>query len=626
MVSVLIPAYNAEKTIHRCLDSILAQIYCDIEVIVVNDGSTDSTLAELQAYAKKDERVKVIDQLNSGVAAARNTALDNASGEYILYVDADDWIEPDTVERLLNRMSENTDIVFCSSDHAETSEHVQCELQAECEIWDQDRQILEFLRHKRMTGMLWNKLIRRSLTDGISFNEKTGYGEDAEFLWQVLKKSRKMVVTNEVLYHHVLEDTSISHLSFSEKKYSAIPMWESITEEVERDYPELLSLAKERLMCAAVYSGYEMKKAGYKNDIQKRHIQEIVKKNWKEFIKSDTVSSKMKIYATVIRAGGGKVSVIIPIYNTEKYLEKCLDSIRTQTYSDIEVIMVDDGSTDGSKNVANSYAERDNRFRLFSQENAGVSAARNHGLDVAEGEYILFVDSDDWLEPQMIEKLVYNMIAYSTDISACQYDRSACFTGETTEVWNRDIALQYFLVHKQINGSLVNKLFKKELINCKRLDESIKYGEDALFFWKNLLDIRSIAVSPDVLYHVKLHDDSASGGGSYKPIRRDCIKVWNTISQDAVQVSVELGCMARAQLGNMAFFSLYEMGYYGCKNEEHQREYLNTLRNTIMDLYNASFIPYSEKCLAWVFLLNIYLGKAIVRLKKRFRLLQDRIS
>lgn len=82
-----------------------------------------------------------------------------------------------------------------------------------------------------------------------------------------------------------------------------------------------------------------------------------------------------------------------------------MDSIRTQTYSDIEVIMVDDGSTDGSRNVANGYAERDNRFRLFSQENTGVSAARNHGLDVAEGEYILFVDSDDWLEPHMIENL-----------------------------------------------------------------------------------------------------------------------------------------------------------------------------------------------------------------------------
>ena len=313
------------------------------------------------------------------------------------------------------------------------------------------------------------------------------------------------------------------------------------------------------------------------------------------------------------------VSIIVPIYNTERYLCKCLESIRTQTYSDIEVIMVDDGSTDGSKNVANSYAERDNRFRLFSQENAGVSAARNHGLDVAGGEYILFIDSDDWLEPQMIEKLVDQMIEYHVDISCCQYDRCSCFSGEATEAWNRDVAMQNFLVHKQINGSLVNKLFKRKLIKGKRREESIKYGEDALFLWKNLFDVSSIAVSPDVLYHVTLHDDSASGGGSYKPIRRDCIRVWNTISQDAEHISVELGCMARAQLANMAFFSLYEMGYYGYQDEEHQNYYLTTLRNTITDLCNAGFIPFGEKCLARVFLNNILLGRILIFFKRKIK-------
>lgn len=303
MVSVLIPAYNAEKTIHRCLDSVLAQTYCDIEVIIVNDGSTDSTLAELQVYAKKDERVKVIEQLNCGVAAARNTALDNASGDYILYVDADDWIEPDAVERLLNRISEDTDIVCCSSDYAETPENAQCELRAECEIWDHDRQMLEFMKHKRMTGMLWNKLMRRSLTDGCWFNEKTGYGEDAEFLWKVIKKSRKMVVTNEVLYHHVLEDTSISHLSFSEKKYSAIPMWEAINEEVEKHYPELLEFAKERLMCATVFSMYEAKVCGYKEKEQIVHMRRITRKYLRVFLKSKNVSKKFRLYAIAVSLG-----------------------------------------------------------------------------------------------------------------------------------------------------------------------------------------------------------------------------------------------------------------------------------------------------------------------------------
>lgn len=313
------------------------------------------------------------------------------------------------------------------------------------------------------------------------------------------------------------------------------------------------------------------------------------------------------------------VSIIVPIYNTEQYLNKCLESICTQTYSDIEVIMVDDGSTDGSKNMANSYVERDKRFRLFSQANAGVSAARNYGLDIAEGEYVLFVDSDDWLESQMIEKLVYNISEYNTDISCCQYDRSRCFVGGITEIWNRETVLQNFLVHKLINGSLVNKLFKKEVIESKRLDETIKYGEDALFLWKTLLNVNSIAVLPDVLYHVTLHDDSASGGGSYKSIRRDCIKVWDSISSDAMEVSLELGSMARAQLGNMAFFSLYEMGYYGYKDEKHQNYYLKTLKRTVSDMYSANFIPLSEKCLACIFLFNINLGKAIVHLKRRIR-------
>lgn len=302
MVSVLIPAYNAEKTIHRCLDSVLAQTYCDIEVIIVNDGSKDSTLAKLQVYAKKDERVKVIDQLNHGVAAARNVALDNAIGDYILYVDADDWVEPNMLESLL-KLADDADIVFCGNDNANTTNEVKHIDNAEIDIWDNARQLLEFVKHKQMNGMLWNKLIKRSITEGCRFNEKTGYGEDAEFLWQVLKKSEKMVVTNEILYHHTLEETSISHLSFSEKKYSAIPMWESINEEVEKDYPELLALAKERLLCASVFSFYEIKQSEYNNKDNIRHIRNIIRKNICYFLKSQNISKKFKLFAIAIYLG-----------------------------------------------------------------------------------------------------------------------------------------------------------------------------------------------------------------------------------------------------------------------------------------------------------------------------------
>lgn len=303
MVSILIPAYNAEKTIHRCLNSILAQTYYDIEVIVVNDGSKDSTLAKLQMYAEKDKRVKVINQSNCGVAEARNTAINNANGEYILYVDADDWIEPDAVERLLNRMSGDIDIVFCSFDNAEIQDNVHNEIQAECEIWDHDRQILEFIKHKRMNGMLWNKLMRISLVKNIYFNKNIGYGEDAEFLWKILKKSRKMVVTNEVLYHHVLEDTSISHLSYSEKKYSAIQIWEKINAEVEVDYPNLMILAKNSLTCAAVYGMFEARQCGYQNQKHITHMREIIRKNIFSFLNANHISLKFKLYALAVCLG-----------------------------------------------------------------------------------------------------------------------------------------------------------------------------------------------------------------------------------------------------------------------------------------------------------------------------------
>ena len=171
MVSVLIPAYNSEKTINRCIESILHQAYENIEVIIVNDGSTDNTLSILSNYAKIDRRIAIYNQTNKGVSATRNVCLKNAHGDYVLYVDADDWIEANMIQQMLELMKD-ADIVFCESDHAETSEQVESVDNVKIECWDQKTQLYEFMKHKRMTGMLWNKLIRRNLTEDVWFNEK----------------------------------------------------------------------------------------------------------------------------------------------------------------------------------------------------------------------------------------------------------------------------------------------------------------------------------------------------------------------------------------------------------------------------------------------------------------------
>lgn len=302
MVSVLVPAYNAEKTIKRCIDSIICQTYYNIELIVVDDGSSDETLSILSDYSKRDNRIVIKSQSNQGVASARNACLKDANGDYILYIDADDWIESNMIQRMVDLIG-NADIVLCGNDNSETPDNVSFVPKVQIECWDQQKQMIEFMKHKRMTGMLWNKLIRRKIANGIWFDEKTGFGEDAQFLWQILKRSKKMIITNEILYHHVLEENSISHSNFSDKKYSAIPMWEDINKEVEKKYPELRELAIERLMCATVYSMYESRVCRYKNKEKIGHMRSIVRKNLFSFLILKGVSIKFKLYAFLVCLG-----------------------------------------------------------------------------------------------------------------------------------------------------------------------------------------------------------------------------------------------------------------------------------------------------------------------------------
>ena len=304
-VSIIIPAYNAVKFIDRCVNSVLQQTYEELEIIIINDGSIDGTLALCNQYKEQDKRIRVVNQCNKGVAAARNVGIQNVTGDYILFVDADDWIEPDMVKILLNAINEQeaVDIAFCSSDNAETSKQVIRRISLEKEIWDSEKQQEEFLIHKRMTGMLWNKMIRAKLFDGIFFDETVGYGEDAQVLWKVLKKSRNMIVLHDVLYHHVLDGNSISHQTYSHKKYSAIKVWEEIEADVNKNYPQWNFLVQERLLVTATYTYYEMKCSQYRNKEEQYHLRKIVRKNIKVLLKKNRMSWKMKSFAIAISFG-----------------------------------------------------------------------------------------------------------------------------------------------------------------------------------------------------------------------------------------------------------------------------------------------------------------------------------
>ena len=195
-----------------------------------------------------------------------------------------------------------------------------------------------------------------------------------------------------------------------------------------------------------------------------------------------------------------KISVIVPIYNTAKYLEKCLDSIIGQTHQNLEIILIDDGSTDDSGKIADSYAKKDKRIKVIHQKNAGQSAARNQGLKEVTGEYLSFIDSDDCLKPDFYEKLLG---AYddNTSLSVCgvHYKRLRIKTAEdvyTNPLRNRkakETKKAYILYLLAIDGrmySSVNKLYLTKFAKKCHFDEALNFAEDTKFVldYLNLAD------------------------------------------------------------------------------------------------------------------------------------------
>lgn len=204
-----------------------------------------------------------------------------------------------------------------------------------------------------------------------------------------------------------------------------------------------------------------------------------------------------------------KVSIIVPVYKVENYLSQCIDSILGQTFTDWECILVDDGSPDGSGVICDEYAQKDTRIHVIHKENRGVSAARNTGLSAAQGEYIYFIDSDDYVEREALELLLSKAKQSEADIMVHGLVNDYIYKHSSTAVKYGSLPEKdYSTILEMADrwGLLkgpVNKLFKNSIIKNKalRFDESISYGEDTKFTFEYLAHCHSIAFVPRHLYH-----------------------------------------------------------------------------------------------------------------------------
>ena len=200
-----------------------------------------------------------------------------------------------------------------------------------------------------------------------------------------------------------------------------------------------------------------------------------------------------------------KISVIIPVYKVEHYLKKCLDSVIGQAYRNLEIILVDDGSPDSCGTICDEYAVQDQRIRVIHQENGGVSAARNTGLAVATGEWLSWVDSDDWIEPDMYSYMLNKVQEYGADIAVCSRferyrDRSVFRGWEQEQILDTEQALELLLKNDLMQNFLWDKLWRRELFDGLAFPEGRTF-EDIALMHRLFMRARQIVCLPEAKYN-----------------------------------------------------------------------------------------------------------------------------
>lgn len=286
-----------EAFLPKCLDSILSQTYRDLQVVLIDDGSKDNTFAVGQQYARKDSRIEAYHQENQGVATTRNNLLDKVKGDYVLFVDSDDWIEPEMVEFLVTKAMENqAEVTMCGmviNDTPVKKEYTESLLsQEEC--------VRAFLFHNELRGSLWNKLVATGLLHNVRFHSGISYGEDALFCWHFFQNAKKIIMTDRQLYHYRMNEKSISHQLFGDKKLTGHKTWSIITEETSKWWPQFLHIAQARWGMEDMYLLRQAGQSKYPYNDAIKQLQQTVKEFLPQMKESGLLKGKEVLNAYIM--------------------------------------------------------------------------------------------------------------------------------------------------------------------------------------------------------------------------------------------------------------------------------------------------------------------------------------
>ncbi len=329
----------------------------------------------------------------------------------------------------------------------------------------------------------------------------------------------------------------------------------------------------------------------------------------------------------LLRENNAMVSVVVPAYNCSGFIRRCVDSLCRQSHSDLQIILVDDGSSDDTPKVCDELASVDDRIVVIHKPNGGVSSARNAGILAATGEYVTFVDSDDYIDFDHIENLYNLMQKHTCDVAICGYavedensrtsgKRKACSCNEVC--YDHDSAVCELLAGGAVGGYVWNKLYRKELLEGIEFDGSIKILEDLLFNYNVFKRVKSAAFCDCKSYHYIQRGQSAMHRG-FGEEHRKMVQTARFICHDLEDESQELADAGKGLLAKTIIWVVDVMAEYGPYDAGLVKEYRAEFKPLMKTYMCLKRVPFSHRASAVFFSMGYRIFQLSVKTVRKLK-------
>ena len=585
-VSVIIPVYNVEEYLRECLDSVVNQTLKEIEIICVDDGSTDSSLEILKEYAKNDNRISVLTQENSGSGKSRNNGINNAKGEFIAFMDSDDFYPShNTLENMYTKACKyNVNICGGSLNQLKEGKIITDPKLFEEGYTFKKEGVINYQDYQFDYGY-WRFIYKRQfLRENQLYFPDYLRCQDPPFFIKAMAISQQFYALREATYVYRV---SHKNIQWTERKAQDVAkgLMDCLNLAETQNYDELYFRLSKRVINPYISNIFKL---FIEEDDTKRLLCRMINNlNYQKIYMINPNYQLPDLYQKFLETK--KVSIIIPVYNTAPYLRECLDSVINQSLKEIEIICVNDGSTDNSLDILEEYAAKDKRIIIINQENQGLSCTRNNALKIAKGEYIQFLDSDDYIDLNTCADLYNKSIRFNLDMvnfEGINFDenKQEQLKGQTIFYISPNEEKTVYSgtdlekIKEFIPISACRFFYKRKfIIDNKMLFPEHLCFEDNYFVLKALLLVKNYGVLRKIYYYRRIHKNSITQN-------------WSKHFSDYIKIVLKIDELFK-QYGSKQNFSKKRMKIY----KENVIAKYNSFNQSDQEKYKKEILEFKQK-------------------------------